>query len=67
MHEDMFIPNVFIQCWYTFLDKIEDICYQSFEAIFIQICSKLCLLIKVDESEKEIVQIQNSTEPFQIS
>ena len=55
--------DVLIHCWHTCSHKIDDIC----EAIFIQICSKLCRLIKVDESEKEIVQIQNSKEPFQIS
>ena len=68
-YEDMFSKNfkhiyatfadLFIQCWQTCLHKIEDICYKRFKDIFDQICSKWCVLLKVDENIEMFCYNQN--------
>ena len=61
--EDIF---TFTACEKTCLHWV---CYKNFEEIFIQMCSKWWILLKVDENFEvlclKIVQNQNSTETFQ--
>ena len=68
-YEDMFskkfkniyamFADLLIQCWQTCLHKIEDICYKLFKDIFVQICSKWCVLLKVDENIEMFCYNQN--------